>query len=78
MLKKRCLLCQKDKTIDKYPINRRGYQRESDFGVCSVFRSCEIKQATKNMKCVKYNFESGRFDMVYFKTKKEIVEHFNK
>lgn len=75
---KKCFKCNIIKTLDKFTVNKRKYCLPSDKGTNIVCESCTKKRALKEMSLVVFNFETDRFEIIYFKTKKEVNEYFKK
>jgi len=75
---KRCFRCDKIKPLDAFNVNRMKYQLKSDKGHCITCIKCMIKHTSADMKGMIYNFDTGKFEVKYFKTKKEIKEHYER
>ena len=73
---KRCFRCDKIKPLDAFNINRMKYQLKSDKGHATTCKKCMIKHTSADMKGMIYNFDTGKFEVKHFKTKKEIKEHY--
>lgn len=75
---KRCFYCNEMKDLSEYQVNNRKYQREADMGRCISCFDCEKKRAIKNMSTVRFNFETNKFELIYFNSINEIDKYYEK
>ena len=76
MENKKCFRCNKIKPLEAFNVNGMKYQLKSDKGCCITCKKCMIKHSSLDMKAMVYNFDTGKFEIKHFKTKKEIKEHY--
>ena len=75
---KRCFSCKKFKPLNSFTPNKRKYQLKADKGRCLVCYSCTKKRITENMSAISFNFETNKYDIIRFTTKKSLSEYLKK
>jgi len=75
---KRCFRCDKIKPLDAFNTRQSEYRKEQHLGYCTTCIKCMIKHTSADMKGMIYNFDTGKFEVKHFKTKKEIKEHYER
>jgi hypothetical protein len=78
MESKRCFECKKIKKLDNFSINLRKYQLKADKGRCIVCHTCTKTRALRDMKLIILNFETQKFETLYFKSKNQVHKHIRK
>jgi hypothetical protein len=70
---KKCFTCNIRYPLFMFSKNRMKYAREHDKGRVKVCRICCYKDWSSSKKMAAYNLETSKFEMVYFKSKLEIL-----
>ena len=72
--RKRCFRCDKIKPLYAFNVNRVPKGKKT----CATCKKCMIKHTSQDMQGIIYNFDTGKFEVKIFKTKKEIKQHYER
>jgi hypothetical protein len=76
MQSKRCFECRQVKQLTEFSINRRKYCLPSDKGTNICCIECNINRAKRQMSAVQFNFDTNKYEIINFKTHKQIEKHY--
>jgi hypothetical protein len=74
---KTCFTCKEEKPLSEFAINRMKYQVKSDLGHCIVCYECEAAKALRDLSVIRYNFDTGKFEVHKFETEEEVINFLN-
>jgi hypothetical protein len=74
----RCFRCKTNKPLNEFPNNNREYQIKAWKGKCCNCFQCFLEQCLESMGTAKFNFETKQFDVIKFKTEKEVYSFIEK
>ena len=77
MSKRACFTCGKVKTLKQFQPNKRKYQIAKYMNVSINCTQCIIENTIKNMSCVRFNFDTNKFDTFTFQNVDQIYEFYN-
>lgn len=73
-----CFGCKTRKPLFAFKVNRMKHALKSDLGVCTVCKDCDLLSAIRTLKNVRYNFETGKFEVNTFENAQEVVAWYEK
>lgn len=76
--KKVCFNCQQSKPLSAFAKNRMKYSIKSDMGRMLVCKDCDLLRSIRTLTNVRFNFETGKFEINYFKNAAEVVTWYEK
>ena len=74
---RKCFRCHEMLPVSAYNPNGRKYQISVYLGRCLSCKKCMIKLAQEDMKAVRINPETDKFEVVKFNSIDEIIEFYN-